>query len=614
MNKSADSKQVDVPTILNVKGLTVEFNQAGEPFKAVDGLNFSLSGNQTLAIVGESGSGKSVSSLAILKLVQHLGGRVTQGEILFESGHFDKTVNLATLPEHHMRHIRGNEIAMIFQEPMTSLNPVFTIGAQICETLKLHQGVTNTEAKKQALELIDLVRLPNKHRIFNSYPHQLSGGQRQRVMIAIALSCRPKILICDEPTTALDVTVQAQVLQIIRDLREELHMGLIFISHDMAVVSEMADKILIMKQSKAIERGPAGRILRKPVTSYAQSLLAAVPRIGSMKGTSQPDYFHLPGEEKVTSGPVSVPDLSKPLLQVEDLTTRFAVHGGLLNRVTHQVHAVENVSFQIHAGETLALVGESGSGKSTIGKSIQQLVPTSGGRMLLDGADLSQLGKAEKRGALRKVQYVFQDPFGSLNPRKTAGQSVIEPALTHGLVSKKDAWARSNELLFSVGLPIGSADRYPHEFSGGQRQRICIARALSCNPRLIIADEAVSALDVSVQAQVINLLMKLQAERGLGYLFISHDMAVVERIAHRVAVMFLGQIVEIGSRAQVFENPQHPYTKKLLAAVPVVNPGKVPRRPVLDSVIPSTMHPVGFMPDPVTLQEVSKGHFIANNF
>ncbi|MES0884506.1 ABC transporter ATP-binding protein [Roseibium sp. SCP14] len=601
--------------LLSVRDLSVEFGHGDYTVRAVDGLSFDLQANRTLAIVGESGSGKSISSLALLGLVRHIGGRITSGSITLQSNILGGPVDLAALDERDLRVIRGDEIAMIFQEPMTSLNPVFTVGSQIAETLMLHRGVSNREARRKARELLDLVRLPNAARLLDSYPHQLSGGMRQRAMIAMALSCQPKVLIADEPTTALDVTIQAQILHIIRELQAEFGTAVIFISHDMGVVSQMADEILVMRASKKVEAGPAAKVLEHPQADYTQALLAAVPRIGSMTGEPAPKFFHLPGQSADRSQETyaNSVDYDQPVIEVEDLTTRYNVRGGLLNRVTHHVHAVEKVSFKIHAGETLALVGESGSGKSTVGKTIQQLVAPLSGQVRFRGRDIFSLPGTERRKFRQQIQYVFQDPYGSLNPRKTVGASIIEPALTHGLVQGDDAIAaRVSDLLQKVGLDPSHADRFPHQFSGGQRQRICIARALACNPSLIIADEAVSALDVSVQAQVANLLMKLQAEQNLSYLFITHDMAVVERVSHRVAVMYLGQLVEIGTRQQIFENPQHPYTRKLLDAVPVVDPHRRPDRPPLEGEIPSPMRPVGDSPRIHTFNQVEDGHFVAD--
>ncbi|MBU2963093.1 ABC transporter ATP-binding protein [Citreicella sp. C3M06] len=600
-------------SLLSVRDLSVEFGDVSSPARVVDGVSFDLDHNRTLAIVGESGSGKSITSLAILGLLKHLGGRVAGGELLFQSEVLGRQVDLGNLSERELRKIRGNEIAMIFQEPMTSLNPVYTIGSQMGETLALHQDLSRSAARRKALEFLDLVRLPNAKRLLGNYPHQLSGGMRQRVMIAMALCCQPKILIADEPTTALDVTIQAQILHIIRDLQAQMQTSVIFISHDMGVVSEMADDVLVMKASKPIEAGAVKEVLGHPKAPYTQALLAAVPRIGSMTGTTMPKLFDIPGleiaPEEVPAKPV---DRSKPVLEIEDLTVRFDIRGGLLSRVTHRVHAAEKVSFNIYPGETLALVGESGSGKSTVGKTIQQLQEPVSGAMRFHGQDIFSLPAEDRKAFRKQTQYVFQDPYGSLNPRKPVGESLIEPAWVHGLVtSRAEAKEKVADLLVKVGLPAEHADRFPHQFSGGQRQRLCIARALACDPSLIIADEAVSALDVSVQAQVVNLLMKLQAEQGLSYLFITHDMAVVERISHRVAVMYLGQIVEIGTRQQIFENPQHPYTKRLLSAVPVLNPGVRPTRTPLEGEIPNAMRAVGDEPAPIEFVAVSDGHFVA---
>ena len=598
--------------LLSVRNLSVEFGRGDYKFRAVDNLSFDLARNKTLAIVGESGSGKSISSLALLGLVKHIGGHIASGEIRLDSTVLGREVDLTKLDEPSLRSIRGDEIAMIFQEPMTSLNPVFTIGSQIIETLVLHHGLSHREARKKAKEALDLVRLPNASRLVDSFPHQLSGGMRQRAMIAMALACRPKVLIADEPTTALDVTIQAQILQIIRDLQSELGTSVIFISHDMGVVSEMADDVLVMRASKKIETGDARQVLLSPRETYTQALLAAVPKIGSMKGEGAPRLFDIPGEAVNDTNLHHDVDRTKPIIKVNDLTTRYDIRGGLFNRVTHRVHAVESVSFEIFPGETLALVGESGSGKSTVGKTIQQLVEPVSGSVTFRGQDIFSLPERERQQFRQQIQYVFQDPYGSLNPRKPVGESIIEPVLTHGLIVDKQAIRqRVSELLEKVGLNPDHASRFPHEFSGGQRQRICIARALSCNPSLVIADEAVSALDVSVQAQVVNLLMRLQAEQGLAYLFITHDMAVVERISHRVAVMYLGQLVEIGARRQIFENPQHPYTQRLLSAVPVVSPGQRPDRTLLEGEVPSATRKVGDDPELFRFHEIDQGHFVA---
>lgn len=610
--------QTGVDRLLEVRDLKINFGSGTLMSSAVTSLSFDLHQNQTLAIVGESGSGKSVSALALLGLLKHLGGHVAEGSLTFQSDIHGRAVDLAKLDEQQLRSVRGNEIAMIFQEPMTSLNPVFTIGSQIAETLALHRGMNRSSARAEVRNLLDLVRLPNAARLLDNYPHQLSGGMRQRAMIAMALSCQPKVLIADEPTTALDVTIQAEILYIIRELQAEFQTAVVFISHDMGVVSEMADEVLVMRHGALVEKAPVTEIFERPQADYTRDLLAAVPKLGSMKGTNHPKVFDIPGQDKVPAQLEIVADTTadsasaEPVIEVRDLTTRYDIRGGLFNRVTHRVHAAEKISFSIRVGETLALVGESGSGKSTVGKTIQQLVEPVSGQVHFRGHDIFTLPKAQRKQFRREIQYVFQDPYGSLNPRKTVGASILEPALTHGLANATTGKVLVSNLLVKVGLDAGYAARYPHEFSGGQRQRVCIARALACDPRLIIADETVSALDVSVQARVVNLLMRLQAERGLAYLFISHDMAVVERVSHRVAVMYLGQLVEIGSRQQIFEDPQHSYTKKLLAAVPVVDPSRRPTRPPLDGDIPSPMRSIDDPPAIHTFNEVNTGHFVAN--
>lgn len=607
---------VDVP-ILTTNNLTLAFARN----HVVHDLSFVVRRGKTSAIVGESGSGKSVSSLAIMGLLAHVGGRVVSGSIVFGDG--ESTQELTTLSETDYRHIRGNRIAMIFQEPMTSLNPVFTIGSQITEALALHRNLHGKEANIEATRLLDLVRLPNAKTQLKRYPHQLSGGMRQRVMIAMAASCHPELLIADEPTTALDVTIQAQVLQIIRDMQAELSMAVIFISHDMGVVAEMADDIVVMKNGELIESGSASQVITQPQAHYTRALMAAVPKIGAMKGKDKPQPFDLIEEEgeavcvtdnnsSNNSSTATTEELSlmpDPLIELKNLTTQYPIRSGFWRRVRHRVHAAENISFDIYPGETLALVGESGSGKSTVGKTLQQLVTPVAGQILFRGQDILSASPAVRERFKREIQYVFQDPYGSLNPRKTIRSSLLEPMKHHNLLTNPKR--QIAELLESVQLPAEFAERYPHEFSGGQRQRICIARALACQPQLIITDEAVSALDVSVQAQVINLLLEIQQQRGLSFLFISHDMAVVERVSHRVAVMYLGQIVEIGTRRQIFENPQHPYTQRLLSAVPVMDPNRKPHRPDLTEDIPSPIRPIDDPPQLQHYRQISDGHFVA---
>lgn len=592
-------------TILDVRNLTVAFGHD----VAVRDVSFSVPTGKTLAIVGESGSGKSVTSLAAMGLLKYTGGKILSGSISFNGS--DSVIDIAEAEEPTLRSIRGNRISMIFQEPMSSLDPVFTVGSQITEVLKLHRGMTGRSARDEATRLLDLVRMPNARAQLDRYPHQLSGGMRQRVMIAMAVSCRPDLLIADEPTTALDVTIQAQILQIIRDMQAEFGTSVIFISHDMGVVSQMADELIVMQSGRVMESGTVRDVILYPQDEYTRALMAAVPKIGAMTGRDAPRPFPLPGENDIGADQL-VPNTSEALVKLEGVTTRYNITSGFLGRITHRVHAAEDISFEIASGETLGLVGESGSGKSTIGKTLQQLVKLVSGKIRFRGTDILSMDEVARRRFKREIQYVFQDPYGSLDPRRTVRQSLLEPMRVHNLL--KEPAGQVAALLNDVGLSPDLADRYPHEFSGGQRQRICIARALAVDPKLIIADEAVSALDVSVQAQVINLLMRLQAERGLAYLFISHDMAVIERISHRVAVMYLGEIVEMGTRRQIFETPQHPYTKRLLAAVPSINPGLVPPRVQLTDDIPSPIRPVGDQRVSHGFLEISQGHILAENY
>ena len=599
--------------------MTVEFNTAAQAFRAVDGLSFDVHAGRTLAIVGESGSGKSVTAQAIMRLTDYTAGRITGGEVLFDSAGFGR-LDLVTADEDTLRAIRGNEIAMIFQEPMTSLNPVFTIGNQIAESLMLHQHVNAQQARQQALALLRKVRLCDAERLLDNYPHALSGGMRQRAMIAMALACKPALLIADEPTTALDVTIQAQILNIIRELQHDLQTAVMFISHDMGVVAQMADDVVVMWRGRQVEYGPVDQIFNAPQHPYTRALLSAVPRLGSRRGQAYPKRTPLIVLEDGVMREIGVErlqdtvDTRQPLLSVDRLTTRFDVTHNLWGRATHRVHAVESVSFEIFPGETLALVGESGSGKSTIGKTLMQLIPSSGGRIRFAGEDVHQLDRAGRQKLQQEIQYIFQDPYASLDPRQSVGFSIAEPLLTHRLLpTGRAVKQRVAELLESVGLKPEHAERFPHEFSGGQRQRVCIARALACEPKLLIADESVSALDVSVQAQIIDLLMGLQADHGLSYLFITHDMAVVEKISHRVAVMYLGQIVEMGSRQDVFENPQHEYTRKLLAAVPVAEPGRTIDARLIEGEIPSPVRKVGQEPAILQQRQVRLGHTVAQS-
>jgi len=601
---------------LSVRSLGVNFGSN----QVVKNLSFDVYPGKTTAIVGESGSGKSVTSLAIMRLVEYMNAEITSGTILFHrdaSG--SQPQDLTQLSDKAMRKIRGKEIAMIFQEPMTSLNPVYTIGDQITEVLVLHEKLTQESARSEAVKLLKLVRLADAEALLKRYPHQLSGGMRQRVMIAMALACRPKVLVADEPTTALDVTIQAQILTIMRDLQQELGMAVIFITHDMGVVAEMADQVVVMRHGEKVEEGAVEEIFARPQHPYTQALLAAVPKLGSMQGEALPrmdPLVVLDGNVARTLGESRQQDTARtdaaPVVEIENLVTRFDIRKGFFGGISHRVHAVENVSFSIFPGETLALVGESGSGKSTIGRTIQQLQESTSGTIRFGGKAVADMSRAEKMRLRQEVQYIFQDPFASLDPRKTVGFSIAEPIRTHGLLhGSKAIRQRVNQLLERVGLSADQAERYPHEFSGGQRQRICIARALASKPKLIIADEALSALDVSIQAQIIHLLMELQQDEGLAYLFISHDMAVVEKMSHRVAVLHLGQVVELGERRAVFDSPQHSYTRKLLSAVPVADPAQRRERTLLQGDILSPIRKVGDEPEHWPLVQVATGHFVA---
>ncbi|MBB1580587.1 dipeptide ABC transporter ATP-binding protein [Serratia sp. OS31] len=599
--------------VLSVRDLSVQFQQQGDTVEAVRNLSFDLDRGETLAIVGESGSGKSVTSLALMRLVEQGGGNIVSGTMPFRRRN-GEVLDLAHARQGTLRTVRGADMAMIFQEPMTSLNPVFPVGEQIAESLRLHQAMDHRAARQAALQMLDLVRIPEAKDVLNRYPHQLSGGMRQRVMIAMALSCKPALLIADEPTTALDVTIQAQILQLIRVLQQEMQMGVIFITHDMGVVAEIADRVLVMRQGEQVEQGPVRELFAAPQQPYTQALLAAVPRLGSMAELDFPAKFPLPNGADNGGPQDTVPPGSTPILRVENLVTRFDLRSGILNRVTRQVHAVENVSFDLYPGETLGLVGESGCGKSTTGRSLLKLVDSQRGTITFDGRQINQLKGPALQHLRRDIQFIFQDPYASLDPRLTVGFSIMEPLLVHNVARGKAAQERVAWLLERVGLKPEHARRYPHEFSGGQRQRICIARALALNPKVVIADESVSALDVSIQAQIVNLLLDLQREFGIAFLFISHDMAVVERISHRVAVMYLGQIVEIGPRRAVFENPQHAYTRKLMAAVPVADPNHAyKRQPLLVDEIPSPIRALGDEPVTAPLVQVGPGHFVARH-
>lgn len=595
--------------VLSVRGLTTSFRIGTDWRSVVRDMNLDVAPGETVAIVGESGSGKSVTSLSIMRLLPQLTSRI-EGSVKLEGR------ELLTLDAEQMRQVRGNQISMIFQEPMTSLNPIFPIGKQIAEAITCHRDISAADAKAEVLRLLDRVRIPNAKNRFDEYPHQFSGGMRQRVMIAMALASRPKLLIADEPTTALDVTIQGQILDLIKTLQDEEGMAVLFITHDMGVVAEVSDRTVVMFRGEAVETGTTDDIFNRGKHPYTRALLSAVPKLGSMGGRERPMRFPVidirTGDTLVPEAEAGAPEkTSQPLLDVKNLTTRFDIRSGLFGRKSGAVHAVENVSFTLKPGETLSLVGESGCGKSTTGRSITRLVQPTSGQITVDGYNVGSLDEAALRRMRRSIQMVFQDPFASLDPRMSVGQAVMEPFVEHKLGTKAEARDKAADLLERVGLSADMMPRYPHEFSGGQRQRIAIARSLMLDPKIIVADEAVSALDVSIKAQVCNLLLDLQQSFNLAYLFISHDMAVVERVSHRVAVMYLGEIVEIGPRQAVFDNPQHPYTRKLMAAVPVPDPARRKlKRNLSTDEIKSPIRPVGYQPPVRQYREVGEGHLV----
>jgi peptide/nickel transport system ATP-binding protein len=597
------------PPVLRISDLRTSFRGGGGWIPIVKGVSFDIGARETLAVVGESGSGKSVTALSIMRLLAPDSSKI-EGSVKLAGR------ELLTLSEPEMRQVRGKEMGMIFQEAMTSLNPLARIGDQIAEALTIHGELSGSAAEAEAVRMLERVRIPAAKDRARELPHSLSGGMRQRVMIAMALVCKPKLLIADEPTTALDVTIQAQTLQLIKELQNDEGMAVLFITHDMGVVAEIADRTVVMLGGEILETGQTVQIFGDPKQTYTKTLLAAVPRLGSMTGNGQPEHFPVVDRQTGTlRQPVDRPDTvdhsRPPVLSVEHLVKRFDLSKGWLGGPGARIHAVENVSFALQAGETLSLVGESGCGKSTTGRAIMRLVEPESGRVVIDGVDITSLDKRRLREARRHIQMIFQDPFASLNPRMRVGEAIAEPYLTYGLGSKKKAREKVADLLTRVGLSPDVATRYPQQFSGGQRQRICIARALALEPSVIVADESVSGLDVSIKAQVINLLLDLQQSLGLSYLFISHDMAVVERMSHKVAVMYLGEIVEMGPARSVFSNPQHPYTKRLMAAVPVPDPSRRNQvRAVLGDEIKSPIRSTDYVPPDRFYRNVSADHFV----
>ena len=626
------------PILLDVQDLHVHFETSRGKVRAVEGLSFNVRKGEVVAIVGESGSGKSVSALSIMRLLPKHTGRV-KGRITFDGR------SLLDLDDEEMRKIRGHHISMIFQEPMTSLNPILTIGLQITEPLQIHLGMTDEQARARAIELLSLVGIPDPARRLEQYPHQFSGGMRQRVMIAIGLACNPQLIIADEPTTALDVTIQAQILELMKDLSRKLNIALIVITHNLGVVARYADRVIVMYAARLVEEGEADNVFHRPRHPYSMGLLRSVPRLDRPRGAKLETIEGLPPNlanaqtgcrfaprcpfkiaicdtepgllntdtgglsrchrhEEIaagklvwgaTSSSMQQPVALKPeaLLSVRNLTKTFEVRGGFRG-VRGSVRAVQDVSFDIHAGETLGLVGESGCGKTTVGRLILKLEQPTSGEIRFEGANLADTTAAEMKAVRRKIQVIFQDPYSSLNPRMTVGQIIGEPLNVYKLVpDNKKAQERVAQLLEQVGLRPEMAARYPHQLSGGQRQRVGIARALAMEPSFIVCDEAVSALDVSIQGQIINLLEDLQRRLGLAYLFIAHDLAVVRHISMRVVVMYFGKIMEIADRDAIYREPLHPYTKVLLDAAPVPDPtiekGREPR--LIKGELPSHLSP-----------------------
>lgn len=633
----------DLQPLLKVQDIKTVFHTRAGMLEAVDGVSFSISKGETVAIVGESGSGKSVSALSILRLLDN-NGKVTSGQILFNN------LNLKDLSEDEIRKIRGNEIAMIFQDPMTCLDPVYTIGDQIIETIRIHEDLSKREYRVRALELLRLVGLPDPETRIDAYPHQLSGGQRQRVMIAIALACRPNLIIADEPTTALDVTVQAQIMQLLKDLQSQFGTAIILVTHDLGVVAEMADRVVVVYAGQVVEQSGVRELFEKPEHPYTAALMRSIPRIETdrnqrlqtIKGNvpslkelpsgcrfhprcsfatekcqmEEPPFFEV-GEGRVSKCWAADPNLEikrditafvdeehqvffeknvhldyeQKLLDVKDLKKYFPITKGILSRTVGNVRAVDGVSIHVHKGETLGLVGESGCGKSTVGRLITGLIKSTDGEVVFEGKNLAQVTRSEMKQIRKRVQFVFQDPYSSLNPRMTILDIIGEPLEVHNLAKGRVKQERVGELLEIVGLSKNDMHKFPHQFSGGQRQRIGIARALATEPDLLICDEAVSALDVSVQAQILNLLKDLQIKMGLSYLFISHDLNVVKYISDRIAVMYLGEIVEVTDSETLFENPLHPYAKALISAVPLPDPTVEPDRIILKGEVPSPSNP-----------------------
>lgn len=581
--------------LLEVIDLQTYFSTEEGTTKAVDKVSFTIYRGETVGIVGESGSGKSVTSLSIMQLIPSPPGEIVGGQILYYPNDNNEPVDLLQIPEYQMRQYRGNEIAMIFQEPMTSLNPVYTCGNQVMEAILLHQKTSKTEAKKRTLDLFKKVQLPDVERVFKAYPHQLSGGQKQRVMIAMAMSCNPNILIADEPTTALDVTVQKRILGLMSDLSNEIDASIIFITHDLGVIAEIADRVIVMYKGKIVEQGTVKNIFVNPQHPYTKSLLACRPPLDyrMSKLPVVADFMNVKnnddGSIEITEKKASLTEIidaakvnpeatiarmkqletQQPILTVNNLKTWFPTERNFFGKVKKYVKAVDDVSFEVYPGETLGLVGESGCGKTTLGRTILRLTDAMDGEVIFEGKNILNLSQKELKALRKDVQIIFQDPYSSLNPRMTIGNAIMEPMQVHNILKNdEERKAKVIELLETVGLEARHFQRYPHEFSGGQRQRICIARALALNPKFIICDESVSALDVSVQAQVLNLLLDLRDKFGFTYIFISHDLSVVKFMSDRMIVMNQGKIEEIGIADDIYNSPQKAYTQKLIDAIP----------------------------------------------
>ena len=570
--------------LLQVNNLQTHFVSSRGVVKAVDDVSFTLHQNETIAIVGESGSGKSVTSLSVMQLIQSPFGKVVGGKAIFQSRTFGE-IDLLQLTDKQLQKIRGNEISMIFQEPMSSLNPVFTCGNQVAEVLIWHRKISTQEAKNLIIQLFERVKLPRPEKIYKAYPHEISGGQKQRVMIAMAMANNPAILIADEPTTALDVTVQAHILDLLNELRVQYQTSILFITHDLGVVAEIADRILVMYRGKIVEQGSVLDIFTNPQHPYTKALLACRPKlsVGRKILPTVSDFMDVDTSgniiqketlltpKDVVNETISTPQLTypAPLLVVDSLQVYFPVRKGLFTRSSEYIKAVDGVSFNVYPNETIGLVGESGCGKTTLGRALLRLVNPTAGSIYFNDTNIAGLADEDMRRNRKNLQMIFQDPYASLNPMHTIGEAIMEPMRVHHvLANEKQRREKVYELLETVNLKAEHFYRYPHEFSGGQRQRISIARALALEPKCIICDESVSALDVSVQAQVLNLLNKLKQEFGITYIFITHDLSVARFMSDRLLVMHAGKIVETGTAAEIYNNPQHPYTRTLLAAIP----------------------------------------------